>query len=133
MAKKNDTITLLQYDKTNTLTTGRTAVARLGIARNGAFVFNPTATSLLKAKDGSQLVFLQDENSPSDWYVRFVGKDGFEVRLDKGGRALINSAVLKEKLFESIGYTYESGTMHVGEQLEGPDGKAMWPLITSSI
>lgn len=136
MAKKNDTsvMTLLQYDRTNTyVSSGRKVSPTLSIGRTGGFSLNKAAVDMLKAKQGSSLAFLQDENNPSDWYIRFVGANGFELRIDSKGSALFNSAMLKQKLFDSIEYTEASGAMSLAEQIEGPDGKAMWPVLTSSI
>lgn len=46
---------------------------------NGSIKFSKAALFQLKVKQGSQLVFLQDEEKQQDWYITTVEKGGFEV------------------------------------------------------
>jgi hypothetical protein len=135
MAKKNDTptISLLQYDRTNIISNPRGSTPRISIGRTGKFSLNKAAVELTHGKAGSTMVLLQDENNVSDWYLRFGGKDGFPLRAESSGQLSFNATGLKDVLFASVEWTYGSAVCQVGEPMEGPDDKMMWPIVTKGM
>ncbi len=54
---------------------------------NGSFHLSPRAAQMLKVKEGQKIVFMQDTQYPSDWYVRAAKSDenGFTLETKGAG------------------------------------------------
>ena len=57
----------------------------ISFSTNGSFHLSPRAAQMLKAKEGSKIVFMQDTQYPSDWYARIAKPDENGFLLESKG------------------------------------------------
>lgn len=101
--------------------------------KTGVFAINRTAAEAIGIKDGDQVQFHQEEDSPENWYIEKVKDGGFTVRLaNDRGILLFNNTTLSRMIFASVECESVSGRVLVGEAIKS--GKqTLSTLITASL
>lgn len=73
---------------------------------HGGIFFNGQAKTALGLKPGDKIVFLQDEENPSDWYLKVDDEKGAELRENTTGHGLAcNFVVVAHEIITSTGNT----------------------------
>lgn len=104
--------------------------ATLNMTINGSFSLSSKAQVLLDLKEGDKVVFLQDADYPTDWYIKkTTDKDGFVLR--KTGLKIISfkssslvtfiaKASLKTTAFSSVLFTLTYGDTGLALDIKHP-------------
>lgn len=76
--------------------------ATVNMTVNGAITLSSKCATLLGAGDGDRVVFLQDADYPSDWYIqKTTSKDGFVLRKDGRNALAFKSSTIVELVGKS--------------------------------
>jgi hypothetical protein len=117
-------------------TRAHTGVPCIGVnVKAGLFRLNPEAQQLVNLKDGDQVVFLQDEEDPANWYLEKVKEKGFVLRMkETSGKGLVfnNRAVAKE-IAESVSFTGHSGKCLIAGEATEFKKRQLWGVITGTL
>lgn len=105
---------------------------RIGVSNTGVWRANKQAGDMLKLKTGSQMLMLQDEKEPTNWYLAPVKSGGFPV-YSKDNAFFWSSQVTKKSLMASLEVEHPSGSMLLGSEPTKHDGLLLYPLITSTL
>jgi len=100
--------------------------------KNGMIRINEAACELLLLTKNKKLIFHQNSNDPTEWFVETSITDGFVLR-DKNDRTnglLSQSLPMVRNFFDSIGYEYLSGTVYLGIDPFIIGKRKLYPLIT---
>jgi hypothetical protein len=104
-------------------------------SKTGLITFNVSVSSNLGLKEGSKIEFIQDEDSPVDWYV-VADKDienAFICRKAKAGSGMfISSVFLVKEIFESCKIQETSVKILVSKFPIIKEGLRLFALITKS-
>lgn len=95
---------LKKYNKKNTQSSKSTHPF-ISFNQKGQIIINSRLHSLLNPNDHESisLEFLNDEDSPRDWYIKLTGQDGFCLRNKKESKYWVfNSSVLAKKIFSEL-------------------------------
>lgn len=69
----------------------------------GHFSLSQKVGRRLGLSDGSRIELLQDEQYPSDWYIRRTSaKEGFQLYQDGRGALVFDSSALKDLLLRTV-------------------------------
>lgn len=118
----------------------RNVPAQLGISCvSGCCRINSAARSMVALKPADRIVFVQNEDEPTDWYFRKATEkeDGYMLR-DYNGKAkvdtlLFNSAKLVSVICDSLGFKGNSTKCNISNEPIEIDGQVYWQLITGMI
>lgn len=131
---KLKTFTPKQY--TNTRGGGRNSTPSLSInTKAGTIRMNMAAAKQMDLKDGSQVLFYQDETDPENWYLGEVEKDGFVLRERKAPNKglMFNAAGLAREIAESVAFIETSGKCLVAGQATETSEGVLWGVLTSTL
>lgn len=94
---------LKKFDTTNLPSVKKSGTPAITFQKNGSIRLNNAAMNLMKLEPGSHVVFHQDEESRTDWFMEVVeDKKGFEWRKNKDSLMITNTRLCKE-LWKSYG------------------------------
>lgn len=99
--------------------------------RVGLMTFNRKAAAKLNLKPGDKVVFLQDEENKTDWYLKVSNdSDGFKLRRGSNSTGLLNFNCKKiaSEIAESIGVSGPFRCLISTEKTE----EGNYPIITRS-
>lgn len=88
---------------------------------------------------GDKLIFAQDEDNPSEWFVaKSNNEEGFELKRyahmnGKENTILFNNTTLVKTIFASAEFEGESGRLVVGTESTKVGELLYYPLITASL
>ena len=73
------------------------------MTHNGHFSLSQRVGRRLGLSDGSRIELLQDEQYPSDWYIRKTSaKEGFQLHQDGRGALVFDCSSLKDLLLRTV-------------------------------
>lgn len=108
--------------------------------KSGGLRFNSLATDLLQLSSKSEVLIHQDEDSPADWYLEVVKKDGIPLRNKKTGGTneefYIQSTLLVKAIVasvEGLPETFKGGRLQIGKEPVKNGGHTLWPLLTGRL
>lgn len=103
--------------------------------KTGLFRFNHEAVKLLELADGDQVMFLQDEGEPENWYVERVKDKGFVVRHKEtvGKGVLFNNSQLARLIAESVLFTGLSGRCLIAGEPTEFKKRRLWGVLTATM
>lgn len=110
-------------------------VGRLSVrfTKKGAILFSAKATKLICIDKDSYIEFLQDEDSPQDWYIKKSNEEiGLRCRHAANSSIMVNSAIVSNKILESINNINESVGFLISKKPIKVDDEELWLIITSS-
>lgn len=102
--------------------------------KRGIFIISRAAGALIGLADKDQVVILQDEDNPEDWYLEVVSDKGFVVRCCKTwSNYKFNSTIISRKISESVGFKGRTGKMLIAGIPTRVDGRTLWGILTISL
>jgi hypothetical protein len=101
----------------------------------GLFRLNPEAQKLVNLQDGDQIVFLQDEEDPANWYLEKVKEKGFVLRMkETAGKGLVfNNIAVGRQIAESVAFTGKSGKCLIAGEATEFKKRQLWGVITGTM
>lgn len=103
-------------------------------SKSGTVTFSKGAVSVLGlSEEKRNVLILQDEDHPQDWYLRVLpagSTEGFNLRNKSDQNMMFNSCGLVNKIFTDCKHSKPSGTVLIGAYDNEAD---VYPLITSSL
>lgn len=128
---------LKEYNPINSkpVATPRAHPASLRIdTKTGRFIFNKTASELIGLKDKCQIVILQDEQEPEDWYLEIVKVSGFVIRnRERQSEYVFNNTVIARMIADSVGYTARNGRMLIAGKPTKIGDRLLWGILTINL
>ncbi|MDR2913457.1 MAG: hypothetical protein LBV74_01245 [Tannerella sp.] len=126
--------------KTFDLSNSKTVVLKeptIRISRSAGLIsFNKSVTELLAINNGQKIVFVQDEESPRDWFIKKATEpNAFLVRVVDDGRSDLNSTCIVHRIFESIEdgrKKYNAASFRIQPKPVEIDGEEYYLIITSN-
>ena len=123
---------LKSYNQKNA---SRLRVGRLQVrfTRKGAILFSGKAREFIGLNKDSYVEFLQDEDSLQDWYIKKSNEEiGLRCRHAANSGIMVNSAIVSNKILESINNINESVGFLISKKPIKVDDEELWLIITSS-
>ncbi|WP_303181412.1 hypothetical protein [uncultured Butyricimonas sp.] len=113
-------------------TRGRKAlkgIATITFSKSGCIGLNQKAVEAMGVKSGDKLIFFQDEENPTDWYLQVAQDKGAELRLGSGtsGGLFCNFAFVVQEVFDST-KTKDRAKFQISTQAEN----GMYAIITKN-
>lgn len=107
------------YDTTNSKVRSG-GKATIHISPKGAISLSGGAVKRMDLKILSRIEIAQDQNRPTDWYIRSSSeRHAFPLRQNKGSKSRIfNNSYLAKKILESVGLN-ESFSFPIGGMQDG--------------
>lgn len=126
---------LKTFNLSNTPSAGRTQLPQIGVnIKSGLIRINKAACELTKLAAADQLVFLQDEDEPGDWYLEIVKKDGFPLRVKENQPGMFSQSVsIVRNIYVSMEYKKLSGIIRIAKEPVKLDKRLLWPLLTTNL
>lgn len=124
---------LITFNNEN-LPNNRAGVPSIGVnQKTGLFNINSLAAEAMQLKEGQQVTFHQDEESPENWYLEVVSKNGFVLRKKENITAglLFNNASLARTIGEAMGIS-GSFKMKIAAESTTFEKRTFWGLLISS-
>jgi len=93
--------------KTFDLSKAKTTIQKEALIRvsrsAGLISFSASVMDKLKLSEGTKIVFVQDEESPIDWYIKKSNdENAFPIRILETGRGDLNSTHIVNRILASI-------------------------------
>lgn len=104
--------------------------------KSGLFGINASGCSLMELGNEDFIVIVQDEESPTDWYLEKVKKHGFSVRAkspETNNGLWFNSCGIAKLIFLSVGFEDNSGTVLIGGTPTKIGDRVLWGLLTNRL
>lgn len=105
--------------------------ARIRIHSRGRISLNKGAINLLDIKEGDRFEFLQDEQSPKDWYIH-KSKDGFKCLLTTKDEIRLHSVTTSVAILTSIGFTGATYSFPISHHKKEFLGAIIYPILTAA-
>lgn len=101
----------------------------------GLFRLNPEAQKLVNLQDGDQIVFLQDEEDPANWYLEKVKEKGFVLRMkETSGKGLVfNNIAVGRQIADSVAFTGNSGKCLIAGEATEFKKRQLWGVLTGTL
>lgn len=120
---------LITYNADNTVSKQS---PKLSIRKQGGVFLNKAAVDNFGLKAGDKIEFVNDEDSPREWYIKCILSDkGFELKDSKFNSLTFNSKVLTDAILDSIKFDH-SAAMLLSSSKTTIDGNDYWVIVTGS-
>lgn len=107
----------------------------IAVNKYGQIRFSSTVVEAMEIKGGDKVVFHQDEENLTDWYVQKIREgDGFIIRVHSGKTHIFNSSNLVRRILKSCGIE-KIGSYSFPVSLEPTDINDLpaYALITAAV
>ena len=101
----------------------------------GLITLNASAADMLGVLNGGRVIFLQDEDSPEDWFIKKSdGQEAFELRPGKNKTSMdLNSSHIVKRILDSAknGKQFAAATFRIQKNPVEIENEKLYLIITA--